>query len=329
MQALIYQAAQRLSFTEATEPQPSADEVVVEVHAAGICGSDMHAYLGHDERRPPPLILGHEASGIVASGPRQGGRVTANPLVSCGVCPACRRGQDNLCPQRQIISMPPRPGAFAQYFSIPAKNLIEVPDHFPLDTACLAEPLACGWHAVRLARQALPTAAADCRALVLGAGAIGVGSALALAAQGIKNTKLLEPNGLRREYLSSKLACPLIAPDELHADQQFELIFDAVGTESSRALASERATPGGVIAHIGLGSAHGGLDIRRMTLQEISFIGTYTYTSADFAACAAAMFSGELGALDWHQSYPLAEGAEAFAALRQGKVAAAKLVLRP
>ncbi len=88
-------------------------------------------------------------------GPRDGARVTVNPLVTCGTCPACATGRENLCPTRQIISMQPREGAFAQFISMPERNLVEVPEDVPLDKAALAEPLAVSWHAARLALGAL------------------------------------------------------------------------------------------------------------------------------------------------------------------------------
>ena len=327
MQALIYKAPKQLVFGAQEPPQARADEVLIKVMAVGICGSDMHAYAGHDERRPPPLILGHEAAGVVVGGDWDGRRVSVNPLVSCGECSFCRSGRDNLCEQRQIISMPPRTGAFAQYLTMPRSNLVPVPDDFPLTKACLVEPLACGWHAVKVARQA--SAHKFEQALVLGGGAIGVGVALALRAQGFRQITLVETNAARRDYLTSRLQCTVIDPSALDPKQYFALIIDGVGIEASRALASKHASPGGVIAHIGLGSASGGLDIRRMTLQEITFIGTYTYTHQDFQDCAQAMFTGALGAIDWWEPYPLSAGAAAFADLAAGRVAAAKLVLLP
>ena len=114
MKALVYTGKQELEYREAADPSPQGDDCLIRVASVGICGSDMHAYLGHDERRPAPLILGHEAAGVVVSGPGEGRRVTVNPLVSCMRCAACASGRENLCPHRQIISMPPRQGAFAQ-----------------------------------------------------------------------------------------------------------------------------------------------------------------------------------------------------------------------
>ena len=326
MQALSYEAPQQLRCVEQAIPQAGAGEVLIKVMAVGICGSDMHAYAGHDERRPPPLILGHEAAGVVIGGDWDGRRVSVNPLVSCGECAFCSSGRDNLCTRRQIISMPPRAGAFAQYLTMPRHNLVPVPDDFPLSKACLVEPMACGWHAVRVAQRVSVPASS---ALVLGGGAIGVGAALALRARGVDNITLVEINAPRRAYLSARLNCKIIDSSAIDAAEQFDLIVDGVGIDASRALASKHATPGGVIAHIGLGSASGGLDIRRMTLQEIAFIGTYTYSSKDFHDCARAMFAGALGAIDWWESYPLSDGATAFAQLAAGKVPAAKIVLLP
>ena len=295
MRALVYTAPQALAVHEVADPVAAPGEVLVDVASVGICGSDMHAYLGHDERRPAPLVLGHEVAGTIASGPRQGQAVTVNPLVTCGECDACLAGRDNLCPDRQIISMPPRPGGFAERIAIPERNVVRVPANFPADQAALAEPIACGWHAVRLAGQSLTVAREDASALVIGGGAIGLGAALSLAAKGFSDVTVSEPGAARRDFLARRCGQRVTAPDGIDKDQRFQLVIDAVGIEATRAFASAVASPGGVIVHIGLGSAAGGLDVRRMTLQEITFIGTYTYTARDFRETAQAMFDGRLG----------------------------------
>lgn len=327
MKALIYDGPESLGFRDVADPAPVAGQQLIKIVSVGICGSDMHAYLGHDDRRPAPLILGHEAAGEIVGGPRAGERVTLNPLVTCGTCKACTRGQDNLCPDRMIISMPPREGAFAQYVAMRDENLVTVPDHISLDAASLAEPIACGWHTVRLAIRALDSAAET--ALVIGGGAIGLGAALSLVAQGVSDVTIVEPNGLRRDVLNNQCGQRAISPDDLPTDAQFDLVIDGVGYEATRATASAHARPGGVIGHIGLGESTGGLDVRRMTLQEITFIGTYTYTAQDFRDTAAAIFDGRLGPLDWTEQRPLAEGAAAFADIRAGRTAAPKIILHP
>ena len=105
MKALVYTGPNALDFREEADPVPADGEVLVRVEAVGICGSDMHAYHGHDSRRPAPLILGHEAAGRIASGPNAGRRVAVNPLVTCGACEFCAGGRAHLCRSRQIISM--------------------------------------------------------------------------------------------------------------------------------------------------------------------------------------------------------------------------------
>lgn len=331
MKALVYTGPEALAFQDVADPIPdgAADEVLIRVMSVGICGSDMHAFLGHDDRRPAPLILGHEAAGVVVGGEDDGQRVTVNPLVNCGTCEFCVAGRENLCQARQIISMQPREGAFAQYLRMRRSNLVTVPEHTSFDQASLAEPIACGWHACRLAREALRTPFADSRALVIGGGAIGVGAALSLKAQGIGSVVVVEPNAIRRDYLNALGELDVLSPDELSEDPAFEVVIDGVGYPATRAQACKVVTAGGVIMHIGLGSSDGGVDVRRLTLQEITFTGTYTYTAADFRDTAAAIFDGSLGKLQWIETRDLADGAEAFADIRAGRTAAAKIVLKP
>lgn len=324
MKALVYTGAETMAYRDMPDAAPSDDEVAIRVGAVGICGSDMHAYLGHDDRRPAPLILGHEAAGVIVGGSRDGERVTINPLVTCGKCPACMSERENLCPDRQIISMPPREGAFAEIVTMPERNLVSVPEHVSLELAALAEPIAVGWHGVRLGLGAMH-AAHPRSALVIGGGAIGVAAALSLRAMGCVNVTVVEPNPVRRAYLCE--SCDIRAVGDTM--EIYPLVIDAVGFAATRANASARVAPGGVIVHIGLGEDTGGLDIRRMTLQEITFIGTYTYTAQDFRDTAQAMFDGRLGPLDWTETRPLSQGADAFADIRSGCIAAPKILLKP
>ena len=324
MKALVYDGPKIVSYREVPDPVPNQDNVLIKIKAVGICGSDMHAYLGHDERRPAPLILGHEAAGIISGGDRNGERVTINPLVSCGNCWACCNSRENICPNRQIISMPPREGAFAQYVTMPARNLVAVPSDYCLQKAALVEPLAVGWHTAKLAVRAIDITM-EKSALVIGGGAIGLATALALRAMGIDDIVISEFNPLRREYLREHIDAKVVEKTEA----SFSIIVDAVGFASTRAIASQLVSPGGIIAHVGLGDKTDGLDIRRITLQEITFIGTYTYTAQDFKDTAEALFTGRLGLLEWIEKRPLSEGKASFRELLGNTVAAPKIVLDP
>ncbi|MCP5083330.1 MAG: alcohol dehydrogenase catalytic domain-containing protein [Alphaproteobacteria bacterium] len=330
MRALVYTGPEAVELQDVAGPSATPGDVVVQVDAVGICGSDMHAFLGHDERRPAPLILGHEASGTIVQGAGEGRRVTINPLVTCGTCEACVEGRANLCPDRQIISMPPREGAFAEQLAIPAGNSLLLPDDLSFAKAALTEPMACSYHAVRLAAEASHRPLAEARAIVLGGGAIGLGAALVLADMGCSDIWIAETNALRHGLLGRagnfKVYSPLegAGPEEASA----HVVVDAFGGEATRASSSALVKPGGVIVHIGLASGTGGLDVRRMTLQEVTFIGTYTFTPADFAQTLNAIATGRLGPLDWVEERGLEEGPGAFRDILSGKAAHPKIMFR-
>ena len=330
MRALVYTGPKALELREVAGPVAGPGEALVRVDAVGICGSDMHAYLGHDERRPAPLILGHEAGGVALSGPLKGRRVTVNPLVSCGICDFCIEGRDNICPSRQILSLPPCEGAFAERIAMRERNLVEVPDGVAIEHAALAEPIACGWHAVGLAARVLARPLAAARIVVIGGGAIGIGAALVAASQGARDIHIAETNSARHPTLRAAGPFDVYDPQAGEpAAGSADLVIDAYGGEASRVAASRLVRAGGVIAHIGLAGGGAGLDMRRFTLQEITVIGTYTYTMADFRETAWAIFAGRLGDFGWIEQRGLADGAQAFADLLAGWVAASKIVLRP
>jgi len=330
MKALVYVGQKQLEFREVPDPVLREGEVLVQIESVGICGSDMHAYLGHDERRPEPLILGHEAAGTIVTGNSKGKRVTINPLVSCSDCSYCLDGRENLCSERQIISMQPREGAFAEYVAIPETNVVEVPSHVEWDKAALAEPIACGWHATRIAREKLHgNNWASANTLVIGGGAIGIGAALSLHAQGVKNVVLAERNETRVAYLRALGEFDVVSTAQLSTDAGYDLVIDCVGMGATRQQASQSVLAGGMIVSIGLGDSLDGLDLRRFTLQEIGFVGTYTYTHDDFCQTAKAIFDGTLGSLSWTEPRTLADGGQAFTEILTGVAAAPKIILKP
>lgn len=331
MKALVYTQPNALVLRDEAEPTPRNEEVLVRVDAVGICGSDMHAYHGHDSRRPPPLVLGHEAAGLVISGPNTGTRVAVNPLVTCGNCDWCLAGRPHLCPSRELLSVPPRAGAFAELVRVPERNLVTIPDHLETKKAALTEPLAVAYHAVNLGAQLLHRPISASRCLVLGGGAIGLGCALVLAMHGAREIQIGEPNAARRQTASRAGSFHCYAPNEPGEPSKLsmDLIIDAVGAVATRTAASRLVKPGGVIVHVGLLPGSEGLDVRKITLQEIIVAGTYCYTPFEFRETLDAIANGQLGSLDWVEERPLADGPQAFRDLDAGATAAAKIVLRP
>ncbi|MGL5117592.1 MAG: zinc-dependent alcohol dehydrogenase [Beijerinckiaceae bacterium] len=331
MKALVYLGPHQMVHRDEPDPVAGPGDVIVKVEAVGICGSDMHAWHGHDSRRPPPLILGHEAAGCIMGGARDGERVTINPLVVDPACPYAIEGRWHLSPTRQILSMPPRPGAFAGFVRVPERNVVAIPDDLPMAQAALAEPVAVSWHAVRLGVEKLHQPLAACKVAVLGGGAIGLTSAIVARHFGACDIVIGETNALRRQMLAATEGFRAYAPGtkEEPAENSIDLVIDAVGAAASRAAASRMARPGGVIVHLGLLPGLDGLDVRKLTLQEISFTGSYCYTPQDFKQVVEALALRRLGSLRWFEERRLDEGPQAFLDIDAGVTAAAKIVLRP
>ena len=170
MYALVYTGIQKLIYKEEKNPKLAKDESIIKVSASGICGSDMHAYHGKDDRRIPPLILGHEISGVIDKGKEIGKKVVLNPLITCGSCDYCNNGREHLCGKRIILGMNKpieRQGGFAEYVSIPDKNIYELPKNLNMKEAPIAEPCAVALHAVELGQNALDKEIKDTKALVI------------------------------------------------------------------------------------------------------------------------------------------------------------------
>ena len=332
MHALVYTDTQTLIYREEKKPRIDKGESIVKVSASGICGSDMHAYHGMDNRRIPPLILGHEISGLIEEGNFAGKKVVLNPLITCGKCEYCKSKREHLCFKRIILGMSKpikKQGGFAEYVSIPDKNIYELPKNLHINEAPIAEPTAVALHAVDLGEKELSTSINKSKALVIGGGAIGLLCGLILSK--IKNCKeivIVEPNEKRLKECSKYLDALSVKPNSkvLQSDN-FDIVFDTVGLEKTREQAIKSVRPGGVIIHIGLSESSGSFDFRKATLQEITFIGTYCYTNADFKKTLNILNNKEIGSLNWIEYRKLKEGSTAFKEIHDGKCTAPKIVL--
>jgi 2-desacetyl-2-hydroxyethyl bacteriochlorophyllide A dehydrogenase len=333
MKALVYTQPMQMQLQDRPLPELMPGEVVLKIEAVGICGSDMHAWHGHDPRRQPGLVLGHEFVGMIeasaAPGFEPGTRWTGNPLITCGTCEYCVQGRNNLCANRSMVGMT-RPGAYAEYMSIPAASLIAMPQHMPATHAALTEPAATAWHAINLSMKVLARPLHECKVLVIGGGAIGMLAGLLLKRLGVIKLVATETNALRRQAVQRYIGCDAIDPiTERLPEAGFDYVLDAVGAKATRAQAFSAVKPGGAIMHVGLQDWASEIDMRKLTLAEITLLGTYTYTTADLRATVAALDSGMFGDLSWIETRPLAQGADAFADLHHGRTASAKVVLLP
>ena len=161
----------------------------------------MHAYHGHDERRVPPLILGHEVSGIIQNGKFKDKVVVLNPLITCGNCEYCKQSREHLCPERSILGMSKpikREGGLAEYVSVPDKNIYTIPEELSINDSALTEPTAVCVHAVKLSEENTKKKLSDCKILIQGGGAIGLLCGLILNKEkNCKNIVMSDPNKLR------------------------------------------------------------------------------------------------------------------------------------
>ena len=267
MKALVYTGEQELTYRDEKDPIEKEGESILEVHASGICGSDMHAYHGKDERRVPPLILGHEVSGKIINGKFKDKVAVLNPLITCGKCEFCSNKREHLCPNRVLLGMNrpfERQGAFAELITVPNTNIYDVPKKLDVKEAAVAEPTAVAYHAVQIAEKTSKKDLKDCKILVQGAGAIGLLCSLILSKiKTSKNIIISDPNELRLNECSKYVDAKFVGPThkEINIDG-FDLVFDTVGLEVSRQQAISVVKPGGTIIHIGLTQPAGEFNFR-------------------------------------------------------------------
>jgi alcohol dehydrogenase len=333
MKALVYTQPNEMQILDRPYPSMDVEEVVLKIESVGICGSDMHAFHGHDPRRKPGLVLGHEFAGTIADSRSslftKGQRVTGNPLITCGHCEYCLQGRNNLCANRAMVGMT-RPGAFAEYMSIPASSLIAIPEGLSLDAAALTEPAATAVHAINLSMRALQRPIQEGRVLILGGGAIGMLSALLLKHDGVDDLTVAEVNPLRRKAIEQYVGCKTLNPiDEKITENSVEFVMDCVGAVVTRNTALAAVKPGGVMMHVGLQDWASEIDIRKLTLAEITLLGTYTYSTVDLQATVNLLARNAFGDLSWVEKRSLDDGPQAFIDLHAGKTAAAKVLLKP
>jgi len=332
MRALVYTDTQKLIYKEEKEPKLTKGESIIKVSASGICGSDMHAYHGKDNRRIPPLILGHEISGTINQGKDLGKEVVLNPLITCEKCDYCTNGREHLCDKRIILGMNrpvERQGGFAELVSIPERNIYNLPKGLDLKEAPIAEPTAVSLHAVELGEKSISRDIKNSKALVIGGGAIGLLCGLILSkVKKCKEIVISDPNNNRLKECSKYLDAMTVNPQsKTIIENNFDIVFDTVGMEVTRLQAIKSIKSGGVIIHIGLTQPSGSFDFRKATLQEITFIGTYCYTNNDFKKTLNILSNKDLGSLNWIEYRNLKDGAKAFEDIHRGSCSAPKIVL--
>jgi threonine dehydrogenase-like Zn-dependent dehydrogenase len=343
MRALLYPDFDQLEFrSDIPEPTVGTGEVLVEVKACGICGSEMGGFASRSPRRRPPIVMGHEFAGVIQeigprSGPeadalRVGQRVMVNAVVHCGECDLCRRELTHLCRNRQVFGMN-RPGAFAERVNVPSRVVYPLPDNVSFVQGALVEPLGNGVHVVDLARgNTLETV------LVCGAGTIGLMCFLAARAAGARRIALSDTNSHRLEVarnLGADLTINVQEQDLLQTvldwtdGRGLELAVDAVGVPSARRDVIQAIRPGGDAVWIGLHSDEISISSFGVVLPEKRVIGSYAAADRDIRRAIQLLSEGRVPTESWTEIFPLEAGADVFLDMLHQRRPTIKAVLQP
>jgi len=343
MKAMLLTDYKKLELTDIEEPQLSADGVLVRVKACGICGSDIHGYDGSSGRRIPPLVMGHEAAGVVAAvgssvaGIAEGDRVTFDSMVSCGKCFYCRRGQTNLCDDRRVLGVScgeyRRHGAFAEFVVVPQHIVYQLPEQLSFQHAAMVEPVSVAVHATNLA----PLQLGD-TAVVVGTGMIGLLVVQTLKAAGCSRVLAVD---LARDRL--ELACRLGADAGLHPDdgdvveairsqtggRGADVAIEAVGAAAPIRTAIEAVRKGGSVVLVGNLAPQIELPLQAVVTREVTLYGSCA-SSNDYPKCIELLAQGRIDVDPLISALaPLEEGPRWFDRLYAGESGLMKVMLEP
>ena len=305
MRALLLSEYKKLNVVDMPTPEIGDEDVLVRVRACGICGSDIHGYDGSTGRRIPPLVMGHEAAGVIeragtaVRGFEAGDRVTFDSTVSCGKCNFCRDGQINLCDNRTVLGVScgdyRRHGAFAEYVSVPARILYKLPDGLPFERAALIEAVSIAVHAVS---RHVPKA--DDAVLVVGSGMIGVLVIQVLRAKGCRNIIAVDVDadklalamrvGATRTLNAKDIDVPA-AVREMTGGQGADASFEVVGHGATVMNAIRSLRKGGTVVLIGNLSPRVEIPLQEVVSREISVLGSCA-SSGEYPQCIELLASG-------------------------------------
>jgi L-iditol 2-dehydrogenase len=338
MRALVFDGPGEMPLREHPEPSPAAGEVVVAVRAAGICGSDVHGFLGATGRRRVGVVMGHEASGdVVDVGPgvrsvRAGDRVILRSILTCGRCERCRRGQSNLCQERQGMGMH-FDGAYAERIVVPESLLLAMPDTLSYEDGALVEPLAVAMHAVNITSFNLMDFI-----VVVGAGPIGLLTLLAARLRGAGSIVITDRSAHRlavARSLGADLTIDVTAQDPVDLvlaatdGRGADAVLEAVGIGATAVQSLRVARSGGQVTWIGNSAPTAELPMQELVTRELTLRGSYGFRE-EFEQAADALAAGmiDVGRII-ERLAPLDEGSDLFRELGAGELDAVKVILHP
>ncbi len=343
MKALLLSEYNLLEIVDVPMPRPGPEEVLVRVRACGICGSDVHGYDGSSGRRIPPLVMGHEAAGIVAAagrnnpGARDGERVVFDSTVYCGECDYCRRGETNLCDRREVlgVSTPEyrRAGAFAEFVVVPNRIVHRLPESVGFSEAAMIEPLSVAVHAVALS--GLPEKGT---ALVVGAGMIGLLVLQALRVAGCSRIFVADIDDSRLQLaaqlgatatINAKTADAVAEIRRLTSGGGVDVALEAVGSSATIQMAIESVRKGGTVTLIGNIAPTAEIPLQIVVSRQIRLQGSAA-SAGEYPRCIELLSQGAIDLKPLISVIaPLEEGPQWFERLHAREANLMKVILTP
>ena len=344
MKALVYSEPFRLDIRDIPVPAVGPADVLVQVKSVGICGSDVMGYTGRTGRRIPPLVMGHEASGLIAEvgaqvrGVKPGDRVCFDSTMYCNQCAACRAGHHNYCRKREVlgVSVPGmrRQGAMAEFVRIPGWAILPMPENLSFTEAALLEPVAIGLHGVARAR----TSPGE-TVLIIGSGTIGLFILQATRLRGPGKIIVLDLNEHRLSLARSLGADVVASPESIDpllfvqqetAGAGADVSFEVVGLEATLGMAIRSTRIGGRVVLLGNLTRNPPVDIQDIVSRELTLLGSYA-SAGEYSEAVDLVARGVIDPRPLISAVlPLEQGPEAFDRLYRGEEKAlVKIVLRP
>lgn len=343
MQALLLSEYKHLELTDIPQPEIGPSDLLIRVKACGICGSDVHGFDGSTGRRIPPIVMGHEAAGVVertgaaVTRFQPGDRVTFDSTVYCGECFFCLRGQQNLCDNRQVLGVScnefRRYGAFAEYVSVPERILYKIPDNVPFAHAAMIEAISVAVHAVSITPIVLNDAA-----VVVGTGMIGLLVVQALKLSGCGRVIAIDVDDAKLKAALELGADHVINSQSQNAKAEVlaltqgrgaDVAIEAVGATNPIATAIDCVRKGGAVTLVGNVSPTVQIPLQAVVSRQIKLIGSCA-SAGEYPTCLELLSSGAIRveSMITAQS-PLTEGARWFERLYSKEPNLMKVILEP
>jgi len=342
MKALLLSEYKKLEVVDVPVPVPAPDELQVRVAACGICGSDVHGYDGSSGRRIPPIVMGHEAAGVVTRAGenvkafREGDRVTFDSTIYCGECDFCRHGEVNLCDRREVLGVScgdyRRAGAFAEYVVVPARITYRLPDSLSFSEAALLEAVSVALHAVSLV-----SIKPGSNALVVGAGTIGLLIQQALRVAGCSRVFVTDIDR-NRLALSESLGATSVLRSDPNLQEEIlratngigiDVAVEAVGNTAAVQSAISCVRKGGDVVLVGNVTPEVTLPLQRVVSRQITLHGSCA-SAGEYPRAIDLLTRGEIKVKPLISAVsPLTEGLQWFERLYAREPGLLKVVLQP